>query len=116
MATVTIRNMRHLVENRIEFKGNSVFAEADSGLYVVYSYGRHFPMFVHDAGTDQWYENSDKYSVTTSKHQSTCRPLYVETIKLDTDGMQRLIEFAKYLAKRCANRVPRHATSEEDIR
>ena len=42
--------------------------------YTVYSYGAHFPMYVYDYTTEQWYGNSDKYSRTTSKHQSTCRP------------------------------------------
>lgn len=42
-------------------------------LYVVYSYGDHWPLFVHD-GFD-WYENEDKCSRTTSKHRSQTHPL-----------------------------------------
>jgi hypothetical protein len=41
-------------------------------LYVVYSYGEHWPLFVWD-GFD-WYENEDKYSATTSKHRSQTHP------------------------------------------
>ena len=62
--------------NRCEpFKGSNTFGEKHkANLYVVYSYGRHFPMYVYDYSTREWYENSDKYSSTTSKHQSQCRP------------------------------------------
>lgn len=42
-------------------------------LYVVYSYGDHWPLFVHD-GFD-WYENEDKFSVTTTRHRSNAHPL-----------------------------------------
>ena len=37
-----------------------------------------------------WYENSDKYSVTTSKHQNQARP-NKPTKLLNTSEMQRLI-------------------------
>jgi hypothetical protein len=45
-------------------------------LYAVYSYGSHWPLFVHD-GFD-WYENEEKVSVTTTKHRSATHP-YVAT-------------------------------------
>ena len=41
-------------------------------LYVVYSYGEHWPLFVHD-GFD-WYENEDKCSRTTARHHSLANP------------------------------------------
>jgi hypothetical protein len=40
--------------------------------YVVNSYGSHFPMYIWENGV--WFGNADKYSVTTSKHQSQCHP------------------------------------------
>ena len=42
--------------------------------YIVYSYGSHFPMYVFDYTAEQWYGNSEKYSRTTTRHQSICRP------------------------------------------
>ena len=45
--------------------------------YTVYSYGSHFPMYVYDYTTEQWYGNSEKYSPTTTRHQSICRPYQV---------------------------------------
>lgn len=70
-------------------KGNSIFGRNnrwygdgnEDGLvitFTVYSYGSHFPMYVFDYQTQRWYGNSDKYSRTTSKHQSLMRPAVVE--------------------------------------
>jgi len=57
------------------FKANNIFSENYSDrFYVVYSYGYHFPLWVYDRQERQWYENSSKYSVTTSKHKSQSRP------------------------------------------
>lgn len=59
-----------------EFKGNNTFGVYENGSmhYVVYSYGKHFPMYVYDDLINQWFGNYDKYSQTTSKHMSQCRP------------------------------------------
>jgi hypothetical protein len=43
-------------------------------VYAIYSYGSHFPMYVWDELSGQWLGNSDKYSRTTSTHQSKYRP------------------------------------------
>jgi hypothetical protein len=87
---VTLNEMSSLVNFRMPFKGNSVFAEWRNdtycSLYSVYSYGYHFPMYIFDAeasvvdelgnvtGKGVWLGNSDKYSVTTTRHQNKCRP------------------------------------------
>lgn len=49
--------------------------------YAVYSYGSHFPIYFYDKETDQWYGNNEKYSSTTSRHQSYARPTASEDIK-----------------------------------
>lgn len=46
----------------------SLFIEGDT----IYSYGRHFPLARRLGGGDFWV-NPDRYSVTTSKHQSLVR-------------------------------------------
>ena len=61
-------------ENRYEFKGSNTFAENNEGTYAVYSYGYHFPLYVFKDGS--WYENNDKYSVSTSKHKTQLRPRF----------------------------------------
>ena len=100
------KNAREYVKLLVPFQGSNMFGELDhveewegvrlnddgtlSDLtpYVVYSYGRHFPMFISING--HWYENSDKYSVSTSKQQSQARPT-MKTIKLNTDDMKKLL-------------------------
>lgn len=67
--------------------------EGDSGRYVVYSYGDHFPMYVYDSKTCQWYGNKDKYSRTTSCHQSKARPRAGVADWFDTETMKRIVEF-----------------------
>ena len=79
-----------LVNEKVEFKANNIFSEhiKEDKLYIVYSYGHHFPIYIKYKNT--WYENSDKYSVTTSKHQSQARP-NKPTKLLNTSEIQRLI-------------------------
>ena len=48
--------------------------ETDDNLYIVYSYGWHFPMYIHCRQANLWYGNSDRFSISTSKHQSQARP------------------------------------------
>jgi len=69
---VSNKNAREYVERKQEFKGNNTFAEYIGNDYVVYSYGRHFPIYTFKNG--KWYANSDKYSVSTSKHQTQLCP------------------------------------------
>jgi hypothetical protein len=91
------KDARQYVQRKVEFKGSNTFAEmqnsaGDTMRYVVYSYGYHFPMYiaewqVGDRENATWYENADKYSVSTSKQQSQLRPTS-DTIKLRTDDMK----------------------------
>ncbi len=70
----TNRQSVDLIRARREFHtGNkTIFAQVDhAGRYVVYSYGRHFPMAVYVDG--RWIVNSDRYSVTTTRHQGYVR-------------------------------------------
>jgi hypothetical protein len=48
--------------------------ETDDNHYIVYSYGWHFPMYIYCRQADLWYGNSDKYSVSTTKHQIQADP------------------------------------------
>lgn len=62
--------------------------------YVVYSYGTHWPLFVYDNTSSTWYENEDKYSVTTSRHHSQAHPL-TETTKLSRNALRNLIDLLR---------------------
>lgn len=87
---------RDYVRNHKEFNGNNLFARVhyvsltDESLYVVCSYGAHYPLFIYHYATDTWFENEDRYSVTTSKHRSQAHPL-VPTKKASTNFMKTLI-------------------------
>lgn len=107
MSKIANRNARAYVDRLEEFQGSNIFAEwrdkifddplkkainelAKVRVYVVYSYGKHFPMYANIAG--QWYGNRDKYSPTTSKQQSQTRPSYSNNmVWVDTDALRVLI-------------------------
>lgn len=66
------KEARYYVESLIPFKASNTSGSYQrNGNYVVWSYDW-YPIFVYDG--DNWYENSSKYSVTTSKQTSQLRP------------------------------------------
>ena len=86
---------RLYVENRREFDGSNLFARNIGKLYIVYSYGTHYPMFLFRKGW--WYENSDKYSNSTSRQHSQARPNYSRNVKeLTTVEMKNIIHREAY--------------------
>ena len=65
--------------NKQPFMGSNLFAEWRTGKdgharYVVFSYGNHWPLYIWDATTEQWYANFSRYGMTTSKHFTLARP------------------------------------------
>jgi len=86
---------RYFVQTRQVFKASNIFAERSQTLngentYTVYSYGYHFPLFVYHEPTEMWFENSNRYSVSTSKHRSQAHPL-CPTIKVGTHQLEKLL-------------------------
>ena len=84
-------NARDYVKRLSEFKANNLWSEwvefdHPEARYVVYSYDRHWPLFIYEVRTDTWYENASKYSVTTSRHKSQGHP-HADTTKLHVDDM-----------------------------
>ena len=90
----TLKQAVELVKNREEFVAGNVFAlnYHATGYYVVYSYGAHWPLYIYDYNTQQWYGNSDKHSVTTSKHYTKLNPGNVAL--LNCEEMKRLVNVA----------------------
>ena len=76
---VANKNARRYVQNLEPFIGSNTEGvwrrdpNTHKLRYVVTSYGTHWPLFIWDDGV--WYENADKYSVSTSKHRSQLHPL-----------------------------------------
>ena len=80
------------VARRSLFKGSNLFSEMCGNAYVVYSYGYHFPLIVHVGG--KWYENSDKYSQSTSRHLYLSTPTGLGMKKATTGELKALINKA----------------------
>lgn len=97
MDKVSNAKCREYVQQRKPFRGSNLWGEWVVGLtplapsrYVVYSYGQHFPLFVYTH--DCWFENEDKYSVSTSKHRTQSHPL-CPTVLLSTHWMRTLADW-----------------------
>ena len=88
-------DVRRAVQERVEFKNTNgtLFGKWETPfLYVVYSYGEHFPLFLWegDFTGGAWAINTDKYSVTTSRHFSQAHPQCV-TVGSDTATLKAYI-------------------------
>ena len=79
---------RDVVTNKIPFKGSNTHGEYRNGSYVVFSYDW-YPIFVYKDG--QWFENEQKYSVSTSKQTSQLRPFVRDIIYASTDKLWEII-------------------------
>lgn len=66
-------------------KNSTLWSEWLNDIYVVYSYNRKWPIYANWKGI--WFRNEDKYSPTTSKHQSQTHPLtlYVPVSRIDLE-------------------------------
>jgi hypothetical protein len=91
------RDARAHIEEREEFTGSNIEAydtasTTGTDLYVVLSYGAHFPMYIAEStyvtdGVVNWYGNKDKWGRTTTKHQSQCMPYHESITWFDTKDM-----------------------------
>ena len=92
---VANKNASKYVDELKEFEGSNTFAENkiqyEDKLYVVFSYGYHFPMYIYDYQAGMWIGNGDRYSMSTSKHQSQCRPSEPIECWLNTHEMEDYI-------------------------
>lgn len=92
-----------MVAQQRPFEGSNLFARCEvvigeggqvqSDLYIVYSYGEHFPMYIAETDvetkTTRWYGNTDKWSQSTSRHQSQAHPPYdIQTVPMNTEQMK----------------------------
>lgn len=65
---------RQYVQKRQEFKGSNLFGQQYDGVYVVFSYGHHWPLYAYVEAEDQWYANYSKRSVSTARHATQAHP------------------------------------------
>lgn len=89
MKRISNKQAREYVQRTEEFKGSNLSAEWKGKLYIVTSYGW-YPLLVFDRLSGTWFENSTKYSPSTSRQLSNCHPWF-ETVKLDREAINRLV-------------------------
>ena len=90
----TVSECRQYVERRVPFHttNKQLFGYwCTSGVYAVFSYGQHWPLFVYEPTTSKWFANEDKYGTTTSKHYGKAHPFHVTPTKLSCTAMKRLV-------------------------
>lgn len=61
------------VESFTDFKASNLSGVNTDKFYIVYSYGW-YPLFVFCKESKQWFENMDKYSMSTTRQTSQSRP------------------------------------------
>lgn len=91
------KNAYGYVRDKAQFIGSNMYAtwfnswdDDEHGLYVVFSYGEHFPMYAYDSKTNLWVANNEKYSRSTTRHQSQARPYSIDR-EFNTRQMQELV-------------------------
>jgi hypothetical protein len=108
--TITISNnelAEHVTAHDVFRNSNeTVYSVKRGDLYIVYSYGEHFPMYVYDFVACEWFGNKDRHSRTTSRHQTQARPDTDYITWFDTSEMKSLVDgggYVAYCADRCAD-------------
>lgn len=73
---VSSRDMRKYTAQHKQFSNHkcSCYGRHILTGYAVYSYGAHFPIYFWDKETNSWFGNSDKYSRSTTRHQTDAYP------------------------------------------
>lgn len=87
MQTATLKTASNLTARRAIFGirnpegavGYSLYSaehknSAGDKLFVVYSYGPHYPLYLYNETTRTWYVNMDPSSRTTARHRSAASP------------------------------------------
>ncbi len=78
MIRVANRDARSFVSNKREFKGNNTYGKWENeNIYIVYSYGEHWILFIWDG--KHWLACNEKYHrPTTNKHKNQLNPFRIE--------------------------------------
>ena len=94
---VSNTNCDEYVERRKEFKGSNLFGEwkeirsTGEQMYVVYSYGYHWPLYVYADSIGRWFSNRGKYSSSSSKHSSQAGRRINNEIPLDSREISAMV-------------------------
>lgn len=99
MSRIANRDSSKYVSHFKEFSGSNMYSlhhmSKNKHTYVVYSFGIHWPMWVYDYVTREWYGMLSKASPTTSKQQTQSHPdVPNEDIHWFEEAM--MVEIARY--------------------
>jgi hypothetical protein len=89
----TNKKSSQFTEKTLEFKGSNLKGVNEKDFYVVYSYDW-WVLFAYDRFNNVWYENSERYSVSTSKQRSQCHP-HSNTIQMTHQELKDLISIKR---------------------
>ena len=89
---ITNKQVREKVEDLKPFKANTMYACWMNTAYVVFSYGTHWPLYIFYRGN--WYENEERYSVTTSRHRNLARPYQADHFKVSCKQARSIVDEA----------------------
>lgn len=80
------------VMRRVEFDGHQLYSRyLQPDIYVVYSYGPHWPLYANIRGV--WYRNTEKVSLSTTRQSGYARPAD-DVLDVDCEGMKSTIAAA----------------------
>lgn len=74
----------------------TIIAEWRDNVYVVYSYGTHYPLFVFDASANCWFANNEKSSRTTNHHRYRFAPPKIN-MSFNTETLRTLMKCNGYV-------------------
>ena len=100
------RDCANLIRRCVPFKAGNVYAEHVNGLYVVYSYGGHYPMAV--LSERGWMVNDGDYSRSTNNQTRKTEVKSLPGVELADSGVLRAIinqGTAEYRREKAINRV-----------
>ena len=80
---------RQFVQSLQPFEANNLRGVKEGNFYVVYSY-KWYPLFAYYYDTYTWFENSERYSVSTSKQRGQCHP-HTDTISMTHEELKNFI-------------------------
>jgi len=86
----TNQKSRSFVQKLQPFQANNLAGKREGGFYVVYSYGW-YPLFAFHFESGKWFQNADRYSVSTSKQTTQCHP-HAETVSISHASMKDLLQ------------------------
>ena len=95
---VTNRKCESLVQDKLPFRGSNMYGEWKSPLptteppvYVVYSWGEHFPLYIYEPTKDEWFINTDGTTNSSIQHRWDAQLKDVSYLPLDCDTMIDII-------------------------